>query len=143
MQVKKQTIAKKVLLELAKHLNVKGIHGVAEFLGEDKNKLYAWSKRGKIADTGAILGKCPEIRKDWLETAEGPMLKPTYRIIEPDIQARVDKKRGVKETVDSPPQIVRDTAADMLNWLADNKPAEFYELLRLLRAAHNRCRDGK
>jgi hypothetical protein len=69
------TIAKKVLLALADYLNVKGIQGVAEYFEEDKNKFYAWSKRGVIADTGVILGKCPEIRKEWLETGEGEMLK--------------------------------------------------------------------
>lgn len=79
MQDEKMTVAKKILTELAKHLKVKGIQGLAEYLGEDKNKLYAWSKRGNIADTGVILGKCPEVRLEWLRTGEGEMLRGQSR----------------------------------------------------------------
>lgn len=73
MQIKNKTIANKILMKLAKYLKVKGINGLAEHFKEDKNKFYAWSKRGKIADTGVILGKCPEISKAWLDTGEGEM----------------------------------------------------------------------
>ena len=143
MQEKKQTIAKKVLLKLADHLKVKGIQGVADYLGEDKNKLYAWSKRGKIADTGTILDKCPYLNIEWLKTGEGNMFKEgkpeqnPYRIKEEKVLTVNEKP-----TSDNPTRVVRDTAVDMLEWLANNHPADFYELLTLIRASYIRRRDG-
>ena len=74
MQEKKKAKTKKQLRELAVYLKVKGIQGLAADLGENPNKLYAWVKNGNIGDTGCILGKHPEIRKEWLETGEGEML---------------------------------------------------------------------
>lgn len=74
MQENNQAKTKKILLELAVYLKVKGIQGLAASLGENPNKLYAWVKNGNVGDTGCILGKHPEIRKDWLETGEGEML---------------------------------------------------------------------
>jgi len=77
MQDKNQSKTKQIILDIVKYLNVKNIQGLAKALGENPNKIYAWIKNGKIGDTGAILGKCPEIRKEWLETGEGEMfLKP-------------------------------------------------------------------
>jgi hypothetical protein len=71
MQEKKKAKTKNILKELAIYLNVKGIQGLAEDLGQNPNKLYAWIKNGNIGDTGCILGKHPEVRKEWLETGEG------------------------------------------------------------------------
>lgn len=75
MQDKNHADVKKILLALASHLKVKGIRGLAEALGEKESKLYAWISRGIIADTGSILSRCPEVRKEWLESGEGEMLR--------------------------------------------------------------------
>ena len=73
MQDKNRANVKFILNSLADHLNVRGVRGLAEYLGESENKLYAWIKRGVIADTGSILGKCPEVNKYWLDHGIGPM----------------------------------------------------------------------
>lgn len=75
MQDKNQADVKSMLNELAKHLNVKGVRGLAKELGEAEGKLYAWVKRGAIGDTGSILSKCPTVSKRWLETGEGDMIR--------------------------------------------------------------------
>lgn len=74
MQKKNQKFIKNILIELAKYLNVKGIQGVANYFGENRSRMYAWVKNGKIPDTGIILAKHPEISIEWLRTGEGPML---------------------------------------------------------------------
>ncbi len=74
MQDLNQSKTKKIILDIVKYLNVKNIQGLAGALGENPNKIYAWIKNGKIGDTGAILGKYPEFRKEWLETGDGEML---------------------------------------------------------------------
>lgn len=73
MQEKNRVIVKKILLALSEHFNVKGIRGLAEYLGESENKLYAWIRRGTIGDTGALLAKCPTISLEWLRSGKGPM----------------------------------------------------------------------
>lgn len=97
MQEKKQAKTKKILLQLAEYLKVKGIQGVASHLGENPNKLYAWVKNGNIGDTGAILGKHPEIRKEWLESGEGDMLvkeqSPAYSVKEVHRALRPDQEK--------------------------------------------------
>jgi hypothetical protein len=104
MQDKKMTIAKKVLLALADYWGVKGIKGVVTYLNEDKNKIYAWSKRGTIADTGVILAKSPEIRKEWLETGEGEMLNNAanvfYEMAKPNGNLANDKPVEYSHDID-------------------------------------------
>ncbi|BDD88733.1 hypothetical protein [Desulfofustis limnaeus] len=75
MQEKNQKIVKNILLSLAEYVKVKGINGVADYLGENRTRLYAWIKNNNIPDTGIILAKHPEISVDWLRTGKGPMLK--------------------------------------------------------------------
>lgn len=75
MQEKKRLSTKEVLLRIAEHVNVKKIRGLAEYLGENENKLYAWVRSGNIADVGVILAKNPEINPEWIKTGEGPMLR--------------------------------------------------------------------
>lgn len=58
-------------MSLADRQGVRGIQGLAEFLGCDRSKLYAWIKRGSIGDKALIMGKCPNTRLEWLETGEG------------------------------------------------------------------------
>jgi hypothetical protein len=77
MQDKNHADVKKILLAVASHLEVKGIRGLANELGEKESKLYAWINRGSVGDVGAILSKCPEIRADWLRTGEGDMFQPS------------------------------------------------------------------
>jgi len=75
-QKKTDTDAKRILSQLADYLNVRGIRGLANYLGESEDKLYAWTKRGNIADTGAILAKCPVINAAWLMGESDEMLRP-------------------------------------------------------------------
>jgi hypothetical protein len=72
---KKPTRAKMILLKLAHYLGVEGIRGLAAYFGESENKFYAWSKRNLIADTGVILGKCPEISAAWLRGESDEMIR--------------------------------------------------------------------
>lgn len=65
---------KKVLSALLDHLNIKNYQDFAEFIGVNRTMIYSWVKRDNIGDTGKILGKCPYINLDWLETGEGPMM---------------------------------------------------------------------
>ncbi len=65
---------KKVLADLAKYLNVKGFRGIARYLEVPESRIYSWTKKGKIANTGLILAKNPEINGEWLKTGKGPML---------------------------------------------------------------------
>lgn len=65
---------KKVLADLAKYLNVKGFRGIARYLEVPESRIYSWTKKGKIANTGLILAKNPEINGEWLRTGKGPML---------------------------------------------------------------------
>lgn len=66
---------KKILLQVAGIMKVKGIRGVAAALNIPEGTVYAWIKRGNIADVGAILSKCPNLNKEWLETGEGPIYR--------------------------------------------------------------------
>lgn len=77
MQEQNRVDVKKILTDLAEHLNVRGIRALSVALGESENKLYAWIKRGSIADTGAILGKCPEINAQWLIGESDTMIRPS------------------------------------------------------------------
>lgn len=75
MQDKTKLNTKEILLRLADHVRVKKIRGLAEYLGENENKIYAWVRSGNIADASVILAKIPEINIEWLKTGEGPMLR--------------------------------------------------------------------
>ena len=65
---------KKVLGDLAKYLKVKGLRGLAQYLGVPESRIYSWTKKGKITNTGLIVSKHPEINVEWLKTGKGPML---------------------------------------------------------------------
>ena len=75
MQDKTQPDVKKILSDLAAYLKVKGIRGLAAEIGETESRLYAWIRNKNIAETGAILAKCPNINRDWLKTGEGEMFR--------------------------------------------------------------------
>lgn len=79
---------KKILMALAAHVNAKGIRGLARFLGESENRLYAWIKNGNIAETGVILAKFPNLRREWLKTGEGEMFEDKFRQIAEVASAR-------------------------------------------------------
>jgi len=89
MQEKNNQKVKNILLTLAAHLKVKGIQGLAEFLGVPAKKLYAWIRNGNIVDTGLILTKCPNVSRDWLKTGEGDMF--TFKSLKPAEAIRVIK----------------------------------------------------
>ena len=80
MQEKNPNKVKKILLELSFYLNVKGIQGVAEYFGENRDKFYSWIKNGNIPDTGFILAKHPEISNEWLRTGKGTMTVDVSRL---------------------------------------------------------------
>lgn len=65
---------KKVLIDLARHFNVKGLRGLAKHLGVPESRIYSWTKKGRIANTGLITSKFPEISEDWLKTGKGAMI---------------------------------------------------------------------
>jgi len=87
---------KKILLTLAEHLNVKGIRGLAEVLGEKESRLYAWIRNKNIAETGAILSKCPSINREWLRTGEGEI----FRGMSAQGEQKTRKLRDVSSPVD-------------------------------------------
>ena len=101
MQDKNTTDVRKILKAVADNLKVKGIRGLAAFLGLKENTIYAWIKRGKIGDTGVILDKCPNIRLGWLETGEGEMFENKFKQYSSSIKAR-DLER--QERLDSESQ---------------------------------------
>jgi len=75
MQDKNQANVRNILLAIADHLNVDKIRGLARKLDIQEGTMYAWIKRNKIGNTGAILEKLPYLSLKWLETGEGPMFK--------------------------------------------------------------------
>ena len=74
MQDKKHTYVDKIFEALQEYLKLESIQELAEYFNIPAGTMYAWKKRGKIANSGLILGKCKEIELEWLETGEGPML---------------------------------------------------------------------
>ena len=60
-----------MLLEIASHVGVKGIRGLAIFLEVPESNLYSWISRDSIGDKSVILKKIPNARIEWLETGEG------------------------------------------------------------------------
>ena len=89
MQEKNQADVKKILNALGNHLKTKGIRGVAKHYGVKDSLLYGWIKRGRITDTGIILGKTPNINQEWLRTGHGPMLIESAKVV-----ASPDEKEG-------------------------------------------------
>lgn len=94
MQEKNCVDVKIIIKELCNYLNVKNVQGLARYLAENPNKIYGWTKQGNIADTGCILDKCPNIRKEWLETGKPPMLRETDT--EPMLQAGATSNEPAK-----------------------------------------------
>jgi len=74
MQEENKINVKKILLSLADHLNVDKLRGLAKEIGVAEGTLYAWVKRGKIGNIGAILARAPYINPEWLKTGEQPMM---------------------------------------------------------------------
>jgi len=72
-QDKKQKQVKIILEILADHANVRGIKGLARFLGCPPTRLYGWIRNGRIYDAGIILTKFPHVNIDWLMTGKGQM----------------------------------------------------------------------
>ena len=100
MQENNQAKTKKIILDLANYLNVKGIQGVAAHLNENPNKLYAWIKNGNIGDIGCILAKCPEISAEWLKTGEGRIMtnpQPTSEHLKSFFK-EINENREAKQT---------------------------------------------
>lgn len=75
MQEKNIPYVKNILLALASHVKVKGIRGIANYLGMPESSLYSWISRNKIGDTTAILRKIPNARIEWIETGKGDMFQ--------------------------------------------------------------------
>jgi len=97
-------MVKKILLTLALRANVKGIQGLAEYLGEPKTRLYGWIKNGKIVDTGSILAKFQDIRIEWLKTGKGPMLIDNNQqppgqpvVVAKEVEAETEKEEEAGE----------------------------------------------
>jgi hypothetical protein len=74
MQDKNKAIVKKILLAIAEHKNVDKLRGLSTLLEVNESTLYAWIKRGKIGNVGAILKVLPYLNVTWLETGTGPMM---------------------------------------------------------------------
>jgi hypothetical protein len=81
MQEENQLSVKKRLQWIARYKNLKEIQGVADYIGVTRGRLYSWIKRESIVEPELILGKMPEIRRQWLLTGDGePLLTPPQRI---------------------------------------------------------------
>jgi len=74
MQEENQASVKKRLLWLAEYKNTEGIQGIARYIGVTRDRLYSWIKRDSIVEPELILGKMPEIRRQWLLTGYGEPL---------------------------------------------------------------------
>jgi hypothetical protein len=74
-QLKNRKMVKNILTTLAGFYKTEGLKGLAGILGVPESRVYGWVRNGKIADTGVILAKTPDINVNWLKTGEGPMLK--------------------------------------------------------------------
>lgn len=74
MQDSNKEIIKTVLKNLATHTNVKGVRGLASYLGAKESKLYSWINRGVIGDKELLLAKIPNLNRDYLDTGEGEMI---------------------------------------------------------------------
>jgi len=74
MQDKNKAIVKNILLAIAEHANVDKLRGLSRLLDINESTLYAWIKRGKIGNIGAILKVVPYLNVTWLETGTGPMM---------------------------------------------------------------------
>ena len=94
MQDKTPPDVKKILNDLAAHLKVKGIRGLAAELGETESRLYAWIRNRNIAETGAILAKCPNVNRDWLKTGEGEMFREGGELAQGEPKAKRVVSRG-------------------------------------------------
>lgn len=66
---------KKILKTLCNYLNVDSYRGLARYLKIKPTTVYGWRRNGKIADTGVILAKNPEINPLWLETGQGSITR--------------------------------------------------------------------
>ena len=64
-----------ILSALIKLANLKGIKHLAEYLEQSPGKVYGWIRNGNISDISSVLIKFPHVRREWLETGQGPMLK--------------------------------------------------------------------
>lgn len=69
-QPKNRELVKRKLLFLAGLVNIKELSGFADYIGEERTKVYGWVRNGNIADTGAILAKFPKINRKWLTGTE-------------------------------------------------------------------------
>lgn len=67
-------MTKKIIDDLLSYLNLKNYREFAGYLGISPTRVYSWLKYGKIADTGLVLVKNPEINPAWLYDHSGPML---------------------------------------------------------------------
>ena len=67
-------MTKNIIDELLDYLNLKNYREFAEYLGIKATRVYSWVKYGKIADTGLVLVKNPEINPASLYDHSGPML---------------------------------------------------------------------
>ena len=70
MHEKNSQMVKKVLLTLAKKKNLKGLKGVAAYIGVPETTVYGWVRNGNIADTGPILAMFPDVDIEWLRTGQ-------------------------------------------------------------------------
>lgn len=70
-------MANKILDELCSYLKLKNYQALAEYLGIKVSKVYSWSKYDKIADTGIILVKNPEINGEYLQSGKGELIRST------------------------------------------------------------------
>lgn len=68
MHEKNSQMVKKILLALAEKKNLKGLKGVAAYIGVPETTVYGWVRNGNIADTGPILAMFPDVDLEWLRS---------------------------------------------------------------------------
>lgn len=129
MQDKNWASVKKRLLRLVTYKKVKGIRGLAAFIGVAEGRLYTWVKRNEVVDADIILGKIPEVSRDWLVTGNGepfPEKSPGNSIS----RTRIERSQVVQSSITGDLSLGIDSS--MSNASQDNLAPLFREVTEWL-----------
>ena len=114
MATENSELVKKILLDLAVFAKVKGIKGLADYIGEKPTRVYGWIRNGTIADTGKILTKFPKIDYNWLKTGTGEMFAHKNDRMETS-EPEMGMVRNYRELA----EMDADTMGEIQTWIND------------------------